>query len=260
MCSIVLLRRAGHRWPLIIGSNRDEMAERNSSPPGRHWPDRPGVIAPRDDLAGGTWLGVSDRGLVAAVLNRRNTLGPEIGRRSRGELPLIALSYRDAREAVNALSSIDTHAYRSFNMIVGDSVDAYWLSAPEVAEDDATGARRNAGWLEINEVPPGVSMITAYSLNDRASPRIRYHLPRFAAALEPDPDRGDWEAWAALLASRESEAGAGAGGAMTVVTESGFGTTSSSLIALSDPDSGCRPVWLFSNNGPGERAYHPVLP
>ena len=73
-------------------------------PPGRHWPDRPQVRGGLDSLAGGTWLGVNDDGLVAAVLNRRGTLGPEPGKRSRGELVLEALDHAEAYDAAEALA------------------------------------------------------------------------------------------------------------------------------------------------------------
>jgi uncharacterized protein with NRDE domain len=36
MCTLVILRRPGHRWPVLIGANRDEMIDRPSKPPGRH--------------------------------------------------------------------------------------------------------------------------------------------------------------------------------------------------------------------------------
>src|SRR6476659_3255713 len=57
MCTLVILRRPGHRWPVLIGANRDEMIDRPWEPPGRHWPDRPEVVAGLDRLAGGSWLG-----------------------------------------------------------------------------------------------------------------------------------------------------------------------------------------------------------
>ena len=69
MCTLVILRRPGHAWPVLIGANRDEMIDRESKPPGRHWPDRPEVVAGLDVLAGGSWLGVNDWGVAAAVLN-----------------------------------------------------------------------------------------------------------------------------------------------------------------------------------------------
>jgi len=71
VCTVVLLRRPTHAWPLILGANRDEMADRAWLPPARHWPDRRRVVAGLDRLAGGTWLGVNEFGVVATVLNRR---------------------------------------------------------------------------------------------------------------------------------------------------------------------------------------------
>ncbi len=86
MCTLVILRRPGHPWPLILAANRDEMTDRPWQPPGSHWPDRPEIVAGMDETAGGSWLGLNDHGVVAGVLNRVDSLGPEAGKRSRGEL------------------------------------------------------------------------------------------------------------------------------------------------------------------------------
>ena len=107
MCTVVFLRRPDHRWPLIVAANRDELASRPWRPPARHWPDRRHVTAGIDELAGGTWLGMNDDGLVAGVLNRKNSLGPDAQLRSRGELPLEALDHADAVAAAAALAHID---------------------------------------------------------------------------------------------------------------------------------------------------------
>src|ERR1700719_1673890 len=127
MCTLVILRRPEHDWPVIIGANRDEMIDRPAEPPGRHWPDREEVVAGRDLLAGGSWLGLNDWGVAAAVLNRHGSLGPAAGLRSRGELVLEALDHADAVAAAEALSYLDPAAYRSFNLIVADNRDAFWL-------------------------------------------------------------------------------------------------------------------------------------
>ena len=102
-----MMRRPGHDWPVVIGANRDEMIDRPALPPGRHWPDRPEVTAGKDLLAGGSWLGLNDWGVVAAVLNRHGSLGPVPGQRSRGELVLEALDHADAVAAADALSHLD---------------------------------------------------------------------------------------------------------------------------------------------------------
>ena len=50
MCTVVILRRPGHDWPLILAANRDEMTGRPWLPPARHWSERAEVIAGQDGL------------------------------------------------------------------------------------------------------------------------------------------------------------------------------------------------------------------
>src|SRR5579864_8479952 len=107
------------------------MIGRPALPPGRHWPDRPEIVAGQDLLAGGSWLGLNDWGVAAAVLNRQGSLGPAAGVRSRGELVLEALDHADAVDAATALADLDPAAYRSFNLIVADNRDAFWLRHAE---------------------------------------------------------------------------------------------------------------------------------
>jgi hypothetical protein len=249
MCTLVLLRRPGHAWPLILAANRDEMASRPWSPPGRHWPDRPDVLAGRDDLAGGTWMGLNDNGVVACILNRHGSLGPQVGKRSRGELVLDALDHADATDAAGALADIDAAAYRSFNMIVADNRDAWWLAL-----------REGAGRVSLARVPDGFSMFTARERNDPADRRIAKFLPQFKAAAPPDPDANAWTAWAKLMGAGDDTGSPHE--AMSFRTESGFGTSSSSLLALPSIDSAFhhkkQPIWLFAPGAPDSMAYTPV--
>jgi hypothetical protein len=264
MCTLVILRRPGHPWPLVLGANRDERGDRPWRPPGRHWPDRPEVVAGMDELAGGSWLGLNDHGVVAGVLNRVGSLGPEAGKRSRGELVLEALDHADAGAAAAALSNLDPAAYRSFNLVIGDNRDAYWLRHPG-AEAAGNGAAPGAAGIEIFELSPGLSMLTARDRNDPTSARIRAHLPRFEAAEPPDPGAGQWRDWQDILGSRAHGADDGPEAAMTVATERGFGTVSSSLIAVPGPPQSLRAkpsraVWLFAPGPPDRTPYAPVEP
>ena len=177
MCTVVILRRPGDAWPLLLAGNRDERIDRPWRPPGRHWPDRPEVVAGLDVEAGGSWLGVNDHGVVAAVLNRVDTLGPLPGKRSRGELVLEALDHAEAAEAAEALLDLDPRAYRPFNLVVADAEAAFWLR--HAAGDGAA--------VEAHPIPPGLSMLSARELNDTASPRLRRYLPRFRVAPCPIP-------------------------------------------------------------------------
>ena len=47
MCTVILLHRPGHAWPVLVAANRDEMLDRAWDPPGPWWPDLPGVRRPR---------------------------------------------------------------------------------------------------------------------------------------------------------------------------------------------------------------------
>ncbi|HKS88379.1 MAG TPA: NRDE family protein [Stellaceae bacterium] len=220
MCTLVILRRPAHDWPVVIGANRDEMIDRPALPPGRHWPDRAEIVAGRDLLAGGSWLGVNDWGVAAAVLNRHGSLGPAEGLRSRGELVLEALDHADAVDAAAALADLDPAAYRTFNLIVADNRDAFWLR-------HAGGER-----IELRPIKEGLSLIAAGDIDDFTTLRLAFALIPFTAAPPPDPDRGDWTAWQDLLADDRAPAGAPPEAALRFRTARGYGTVSSALIAL----------------------------
>ena len=242
MCTVVILRRPGHDWPLILAANRDEMTDRPWRAPGRHWSDRAEVVAGQDTLAGGAWLGLNDWGVVAGVLNRPGSLGPDPALRSRGELPLDALEHAEAAVAAAAMAAIEQTSYRSFNLVIADAAQAFWIKS-----DGGGGA------VSAAAIPEGVSMITAHDMNDLASPRIRRFLPRFEAAAAPDPECGDWAEWQALMGEG---GGKHAEESMSFVTETGFATVSSSLIALPAPGRmDVKPKWLFAPGRPDKTDY-----
>jgi hypothetical protein len=189
--------------------------------------------------------------VIAAILNRHGTLGPAPGLRSRGELVLEALDHADARDAAKALAELEPTAFRAFNMVIADNRDAFWVRS--LGSHPATGSVPSTCGIKVTPIPIGLSMITAHELNDESSARIRFYRPRFAAAPVPDPEANEWSAWEKLLASQEGEPDAGPHGGLTIVTaedggkRSGYGTLSSSLIALAAP--GHAPpgiVWRFA--------------
>ncbi|MSO98343.1 MAG: hypothetical protein EXR11_09015 [Rhodospirillaceae bacterium] len=249
MCTVVILRRPDHIWPLILAANRDEMLTRPWKPPARHWPDRPEVLAGLDELAGGTWMGLNYTGVVACILNRHGTLGPQEGKRSRGELVLEALDHPDATDAAAALNDISVRAYRPFNMVIADNRDAWWLALRD-------GATR----MHMERIPDGLSMFTARERNDPNDPRIAAYLPKFEGIAPPDPTAGLWDGWAGLVAS--TDATGQETRAMTFRTEIGFGTSSSSLLALPSVNEAfqhkMRPLWLFAAGPPDSVPYVPI--
>jgi len=250
MCTFVILRRPGEAWPVLIGANRDEMIERPWRPPGRHWPDRPDVVAGMDELAGGSWLGMNDFGVVAGILNRHGSLGPAPNQRSRGELVLEALDHADAKEAAAALVKLEPAAYRTFNLIIADNRAAFWLR-----HADPTGTLP----IAARPLPVGLAMIAAGDLDDMETPRMRRYRPRFLAAPVPDPGHGDWRAWEELLLDETFEPEEGPQGAMRFDTGRGFATVSSALIALPAPGRHLKPVFRFAAHRPTSAPWRDVL-
>lgn len=237
VCTVTILIRPGHAWPLILAANRDERVDRAWDPPGAWWPDRPGVVAGRDLTAGGTWMGLNRHGVVAAVLNRQGSLGPAAGKRSRGELPLMALEHATAAGAAAAIATLDAGQWRGFNLVLADSAGAIFV--------------RGAGHGRPQAVPlpAGLHMVTAHDPNDLESPRVAMHLPRFRAAEAPMPE--DWRGWIEILSDRSGDAGE----QINVIPRAGFGTVCSSLVAL--PADGA-PVWLFAAGAPHETRFEPL--
>jgi hypothetical protein len=237
MCTVILSRQPGAPWPLLLAANRDERLDRPWDPPGPHWPSQPDVLGGRDRTGGGSWMAVNGAGVVVTVLNRPGSLGPAEGKRSRGELPLLALMEPSAAAAAAALARLDAGAWRPFNAVVADAETAWFVAG--LGEGHATATA----------LPPGLHMVTAHPPNDLGSLRTARHLPRFAAAPRPEPP--DWGAWPALLADSQGEAGE----MLNIPPLGGFGTLCTSLLALGP--GGAR-QWLFAPGPPDRTAFAEV--
>lgn len=230
MCTVVVLIRPDQ---ILLAANRDERVERLWDPPAAWWPDRPGTIAGRDRSGGGTWMGINAHGVVATVLNRPGTLGPAAGKRSRGDLPLMALDHITADAAAEALTSLDAGLWRGFNMVLADRSGAWFVKG------------LGHGRPQAEPLPPGISMVTAHDPNDLDSPRTARHLSRFQAA------DSNWDDWHAILSDRDGDAAE----QLNVVPRAGFGTVSSSFVTL--PAVG-DPIWLFAAGPPHLAPFFPV--
>jgi uncharacterized protein with NRDE domain len=237
VCTVITLQRPGHAWPLLLAANRDERIDRAWDAPGAYWPDQPDVVAGRDRLGGGTWMGVNAAGVVATILNRSGSLGPADGKRSRGQLPLLALAAPTAGAAAAAVAALDGADYRSFNMVIADRESVWFVRN--------LGDGAPAALL----MTPGLHMVTAHDPDASISPRVVRHRPRFAAAPVPAPP--DWAAWEALLADSAGPFDA----ALAVPPHGGFGTVSASLFGV--PDRG-RPVWRFARGMAGQATFKTV--
>jgi hypothetical protein len=228
VCTLVVSVRPDR---VLLAANRDERLDRPWAPPAEYWP---GIVGGRDRTAGGTWMAVNRHGVVAAVLNRVGTLGPAADKRSRGELPLIALAQPTAVLAADAIIGLDAGAWRGFNMVVADNSGAWFVRGV------------GQGRPVAQALPDGVSMVTAYDPNDPASARTARHLPGLRAA-EP-AGLADWGGWRAILADRSGAAAE----QINVRPSGGFGTVCSSVMALAGRGA---PVWLFAAGPPDAASF-----
>jgi uncharacterized protein with NRDE domain len=118
MCTLVVLHRCDPDIPLVVAANRDEWFVRQVGDFQVRSIGKRTVLAPKDLQAGGTWLGLNDKGLFAAITNRPGEKNDD--RRSRGLLVLDALACNDIREAAQILEALPDGAYNGFNLFVGN--------------------------------------------------------------------------------------------------------------------------------------------
>ena len=220
MCTLIFAWQAVADAPIVVAANRDEAADRPSTPPGLYRTE-PRAIAPRDDRAGGTWIGYNAAGLFVGITNR--WVGRE-GDRSRGQLVADCLGCESASAAVETIErAVRTDAYAGFNLVVADNDRATLL------EWD--------GELSVSDVAPGVHVVVnvgadGASFEPPNRPEVGRQQANNATAVQDalsvesasPPTAAEWrERAATVLGDHEFD---------VCVHGEGFGTRSASLIEI----------------------------
>jgi uncharacterized protein with NRDE domain len=162
MCLLVFFFRAVPDAPLVVGANREEFYARGGEPP--RLLDGPcRAVAGLDPVAGGTWFGVNDRGVVVAVTNRPRSPVP-LQPRSRGLLTRDLLtSCPSAREAeARATAELESRRYAGCNVVCADQERVVVLQA-----GDALGVRA---------LPPGLHALANGDVDDEGDRRVGHAL------------------------------------------------------------------------------------
>ncbi len=245
VCTLIVAWRVFPDAPVCVAANRDELYDRPATPPTR-WDTDPAVVAPRDEEAGGTWIGYNEAGVFVAITNR--WVSGE-GDRSRGRLVADALGARSASAAVELVESeLRTRSYAAFHVVVADA-DACTLvrngGTDDVIDDHLTTPLEPGVHVVVNVGADGEWFVPATrpeagrSQADNAG-RVRETLqPRDAETSGEWLDRaGD------LLGDHEYG---------VCVHGDGFGTRSSSLLSL-----GAEPTYRFADGPPCETPYERV--
>jgi hypothetical protein len=256
VCTVVLSFQPSEPVPFLLLGVRDEFTNRAWRPPGRHWAGSP-LIGGIDEQAGGTWLAVHpEQARASCLLNGRGQEAAPAGRRSRGELPLLA-----AAEGTGALKELGGDpgalaAYDPFHLVCADSASVLllsWDGSAATCRDLAPGTHMltNAGHSYPADAEP--SRIT--------EPKAAYFAPKFAAARPSGhpglPLAQAWDQWLvladgdglapddprAIVAGRPHPSGRR------------WGSTSQTLIALGA--TGLRYDFRSLNARPGDGAVFP---
>lgn len=127
MCLILFAYRSHADYPLVLAANRDEFYERPTAA-AEFWEEAPHLLAGRDLLKGGTWLGITKSGRFAALANYRHLNALQGGAPSRGKLVRDFLLSDE--ETLEHLKKIEKEAplYNPFTLLAGDRSDLFCLS------------------------------------------------------------------------------------------------------------------------------------
>lgn len=177
MCLIALAWEATRAVRLAVSANRDEFFARRTAQ-AAWWADAPSLLAGRDLVAGGAWLGVTRTGRFAALTNFRDLSAPKKDDPpSRGTL--VADFLRGEEPAWDFLARIRDGAksYEGFNVLVSDGEELWSFSNVEGTPVALT---------------PGVWGLSNHLL-ETPWPKVATARARLAAALGEAVDAADLE-------------------------------------------------------------------
>ncbi|QKG19439.1 NRDE family protein [Actinomadura verrucosospora] len=196
MCTAIISVEPSAAVPVLVAGVRDEFIARDWQPPGRHWPDRPGLVGGRDLRAGGTWFAVDPAApRVALVLNGRGRMAPEEGRATRGELPLLMA-------ADGKLGELELAAFDPFHL-VGAEPDRVRLWSWD-GRDLVERVLGRGLHMIVNSGLEGEGQQDGGTEDAYMGARLAHFRPRLDAAARPRPGDADdpreaWGAWLPLL-------------------------------------------------------------
>ena len=149
MCLINFHFQNHSKYKLIVAANRDESYARPTAS-AHFWEDDTLILAGRDLLQGGTWLGITKNGRFAALTNYRDPSLPLIGRFSRGDIVREYLSAdEEPLEFIRKLAE-DRSLYDGFNIIVGSGDELVHYN--NILDD-------------LNIIPSGTHSLSNHTLN-----------------------------------------------------------------------------------------------
>lgn len=124
MCLILFSYNQHPDYHLILAANRDEFFDRPAKPLD-FWKDNPSVLAGKDLVGGGTWLGITRSLRYAAITNFRDPLDHKKKAPTRGGLVRNFLCGQLSPENYIQQIQHTGQQYNGFNLLVGEK-DRLW--------------------------------------------------------------------------------------------------------------------------------------
>ena len=212
MCLLTIQYKTARDAAILVAANREESRDRPSQAP-RIQSGRPRVMCGVDRKAGGTWLGVNQHRLLAAVANRPKAAVPSEPR-SRGLLCREMLNFETAVKATDyAVKELKSDRYAGGNFVCADAKNALVIHGGDS--------------VKVVELAPGLHVLSENDVDDLADER--QELVRRLLTLQRLDSAVAFLAVASRTFSRKPDS---AGRRGVVLLGSDYGTVSSTLVSL----------------------------
>ncbi len=128
MCLVLFAKNEWKGFPILILANRDEFFDRPAKV-AEFWKEEPSLLAGQDLTSNGTWLGVTKKGRISFVTNRRDMREPKLESPiSRGKLVEGFLKSNLSPADYEKQLLPDLHHYEGFNLFLSDDSGAICIS------------------------------------------------------------------------------------------------------------------------------------
>lgn len=238
MCLLAIQYQLVPESPILVAANREEFYDRPSLPPSIQ-SGKPRILCGLDQKAGGTWLGVNQRGMFVGASNRRK-MAPAVAPRSRGVLCRDLLRAGSAREGVDmALEELSTGRYDGVNYVIADAESGWVIHGGDE--------------VEVVELTEGLSIIGNHDVNSPYDDRVKLAHRLLSLQTLDSPVK-----FLAVASKVFARAPSPQGRPTMVARGAEYGTVSSTLIAL-----GTKPrdaIYQFASGAPDQAKFEDYSP
>ena len=199
MCTVTYLPVGNNQF--ILTSNRDETPLRKTIPPANYDEHGVALMYPKDEIAGGTWIGLSEKNRLVCLLNGGFDLHQRKGpyTMSRG---LIVKKILSVENAVSFINDFDFENIEPFTLIlvdwnlqlatyelVWDGLEKHFQEIPQepriwssstLYTQEMKQLRKNwfRTWLSANNPFQQEHIIDFHSTSDKGTPEVSLKMKR----------------------------------------------------------------------------------